>query len=179
MKERYGTGSQNLVKKFLKPDFWQFVIGRLEQTTDSYQQIVNSPNSPDRESLFQKEIGEIIYLLSSSPKSKGFGGDREGVGAAIFLLADQPQTTPAVLRALIEEHARTLAPIVAPLVQGQRTNPVLFDCLTFPNLIALSGDIGGRAIFSKFPVDYLTWHDEGLLSDVDTPEEYRKLVNGE
>ncbi len=100
-------------------------------------------------------------------------------GAAIFLLADQPQVTPTVLRALTEEHARTLAPIVAPLVDGQRANPVLFDRVTFPDLMALRGDVGGRTIFSKHPVHYLTWHDESLLSDVDTPEEYRKLVNGD
>jgi molybdenum cofactor cytidylyltransferase len=118
-------------------------------------------------------------LRDSSPKSKEFGGGWEGVGAAIFLLADQPQTTPTVIRALTEEHARTLAPILAPLVQGQRANPVLFDRLTFPDLMALKGDVGGRAIFSKIPVNYLTWYDESLLSDVDTPEEYRKLVNGE
>jgi len=101
------------------------------------------------------------------------------VGSAIFLLADQPQTTPPVLHALIEEHARTLAPIVAPLVGGQRANPVLFDRVTFPDLMALTGDVGGRAIFSRYPVNYLPWHDESLLSDVDTPEQYRKLVNGD
>ncbi len=106
------------------------------------------------------------------------GGGREGAGAAIFLLADQPQITPTVLRALTEEHARTLAPIVAPLVDGQRANPVLFDHVTFPDLMVPKGDVGGRALFSKVQVNYLTWHDESLLSDVDTPEEYRKLVNG-
>jgi molybdenum cofactor cytidylyltransferase len=119
------------------------------------------------------------FLRDTSPKSFGFGGGWEGVGAAIFLLADQPQTTPAVLRALTEEHARTLAPIVAPLVEGQRANPVLFDRLTFPDLMALSGDVGGRAVFSKHTITYLPWHDTGLLEDVDTPEDYRKLVNGE
>ncbi|MBE3067324.1 MAG: putative selenium-dependent hydroxylase accessory protein YqeC [Chloroflexi bacterium] len=117
-----------------------------------------------------------------SPARKGKGRNGEGmgeVGAAIFLLADQPQITPTVIRALSEEHARTLAPIVAPLVGGQRANPVLFDRVTFPDLMALSGDGGGRAIFSQYPVNYLTWHDESLLSDVDTPQEYKKLVNGE
>jgi molybdenum cofactor cytidylyltransferase len=101
------------------------------------------------------------------------------VGSAIFLLADQPQVTPTVLRALSEEHAHTLAPIVAPLVQGQRANPVLFDRLTFPDLMSLSGDVGGRAIFSKYPLGYLTWQDESILFDVDTPEEYGRLINGE
>ncbi len=118
-------------------------------------------------------------LLTPSLKSSGFGAGWQGVGAAIFLLADQPQITPTVLQALKDEHARTLSPILAPLVAGQRANPVLFDRLTFPELMALTGDVGGRAIFSRFPVDYLTWHDENLLSDVDTPEDYRKLVHGE
>jgi molybdenum cofactor cytidylyltransferase len=118
-------------------------------------------------------------LWDTSPKSEGFGERRVGVGAAIFLLADQPQITPTIIRALSEEHARMLAPIVAPLVDDQRANPVLFDRVTFPDLMALNGDVGGRAIFSKYPVNYLTWHDESLLSDVDTPEEYKKLVNGE
>jgi molybdenum cofactor cytidylyltransferase len=114
-----------------------------------------------------------------SLKDKGLMSGWEGVGAAIFLLADQPQITQTILHALTEEHARTLAPVVAPLVGGQRANPVLFDRVTFPDLMALRGDVGGRAIFSKVTVNYLTWHDENLLSDVDTADEYRKLVNGE
>lgn len=101
----------------------------------------------------------------------------EQVGAALFLLADQPQITPAVLRALVDEHARTLAPILAPQVQDRRANPVLFDQCTFPALMDLRGDVGGRAIFSQFPPAYLPWQDTALLLDVDTPEQYRRLLD--
>jgi molybdenum cofactor cytidylyltransferase len=101
----------------------------------------------------------------------------EGVGAAIFLLADQPQVTPPILRALVEQHTRTMGSVIAPLVDGKRANPVLFDRITFPELMELSGDVGGRAVFSKFPVEYLTWHDQSLLADVDTVDDYRKLNN--
>jgi molybdenum cofactor cytidylyltransferase len=100
------------------------------------------------------------------------------IGSTIFLLADQPQITSTVLRALVERHSVDLSPIVAPQVQGQRANPVLFDRVTFPALMSLTGDVGGRAIFSKFPVMYLAWHDETLLVDIDTPEDYQRLVNG-
>jgi molybdenum cofactor cytidylyltransferase len=96
-------------------------------------------------------------------------------GAAIFLLADQPQVTSTVLRALVERHSVDLSPIVAPQVQGQRANPVLFDRETFPALMSLAGDVGGRAIFSRFPVTYLSWHDTSLLVDVDTPGDVEKL----
>ncbi len=103
----------------------------------------------------------------------------EGVGAAIFLLADQPQVTISVIRALVEKHAQGLYPIVAPLVTEQRANPVLFDRLTFSDLLLLEGDVGGRAIFHKHRVEYLPWHDDRLLLDVDTPEMYQRLIADE
>ncbi len=83
------------------------------------------------------------------------------------------------MQALTEAHTRTLAPILAPMVAGQRANPVLFDRLTFPDLMALNGDVGGRAIFGKYQVTYLPWHDEGLLLDVDTPEDLERLRDQE
>jgi molybdenum cofactor cytidylyltransferase len=98
-------------------------------------------------------------------------------GSAIFLLSDQPQITADVIRALIEHHTIELYPIVAPLVMmEQRANPVLFDRTTFPDLLKIEGDVGGRAIFSKYPVEYLPWHDDRLLLDVDKPEDYRRLI---
>ena len=58
----------------------------------------------------------------------------------------------------------------------QRANPVLFDRVTFPDLLTLEGDVGGRAIFSKYQVEYLPWHDDRLLLDVDKPEDYQRLI---
>ncbi|MBN2115229.1 MAG: putative selenium-dependent hydroxylase accessory protein YqeC [Anaerolineales bacterium] len=118
-------------------------------------------------SLYEKNLHDVF----------GGGARRvEGVGAAIFLLADQPQITTSILRALAEKHAEGLYPIVAPMVMDQRANPVLFDCLTFPDLLELEGDVGGRGIFHKHPVEYLPWHDDRLLLDVDTPEMYKRLI---
>jgi len=116
-------------------------------------------------------------LRDTSPKSLGFGRGWVGVGSAIFLLADQPQIHADVIRALVAHHATDLYPIVAPLVLNERrANPVLFDRVTFPDLLALKGDVGGRAIFDKHRVEYLPWHDDRLLLDVDKPEDYQRLV---
>ena len=98
------------------------------------------------------------------------------VGAAIFLLADQPQISVDIIHALKDAHSRVLSPIIAPLVREERrANPVLFDRDTFPDLLELSGDTGGRAIFHKHKVEYLPWHDDILLLDVDSPEDYKTL----
>jgi molybdenum cofactor cytidylyltransferase len=98
------------------------------------------------------------------------------VGGAIFLLVDQPQVTTSVIQALMEKHAAELHPIVAPMVIDQRANPVLFDRSTFKDLAVIEGDVGGRAIFHKHRVEYLPWHDDRLLLDVDTPEMYQRLI---
>jgi len=113
-----------------------------------------------------------ILSLIQPPSSSA-----EGVGGAIFLLADQPQVTASVVRALVEKHAEELYPIVAPMVTDRRANPVLFDRATFSDLLTLEGDVGGRAIFHKHRVEYLPWHDDRLFLDVDTPEQYRRLIS--
>ncbi|MBN8581822.1 MAG: putative selenium-dependent hydroxylase accessory protein YqeC [Anaerolineae bacterium] len=102
------------------------------------------------------------------------------VGAAVFLLADQPQIPVEVIRALVEAHASDLQAILAPLVlEEKRANPVLFDQVTFPSLLTLQGDVGGRGIFDKHKVSYLPWHDDILIFDVDKPEDYERLKNFE
>jgi len=99
------------------------------------------------------------------------------VGAVVFLLADQPQVPHELVRGLVQIHRRTLSPLAAPLVNGRRANPVLFDRVTFPNLRALSGDAGGRSLFSRYHVEWLPWQDEDILLDIDTPQDYQKLLS--
>ena len=97
-------------------------------------------------------------------------------GAAVFLLADQPQVSAGLISALVEAHAAGLPEVVAPLVDGQRANPTLFDRRTFPELMTLQGDVGGRALFSKYAIAWVPWHDPSLLLDVDTAEDYQRLL---
>jgi molybdenum cofactor cytidylyltransferase len=96
-------------------------------------------------------------------------------GGAVFLLSDQPYLSSDLIRALIEEHAHTLAPVVAPYVKEKRANPVLFDRVTFPALTRLRGDVGGRAIFDQFSVLPLKWVDERILLDIDQPEDWEQI----
>lgn len=120
----------------------------------------------DRENFVASEISHVA-----------FGGGREG--AAIFLLVDQPQVDTPILQSLAERHRLDLPPVLAPMVRDVRANPVLFDRVTFPDLLELRGDMGGRGIFHKYSPAYLPWHDDRLLLDVDTPEQYQRLREDE
>jgi molybdenum cofactor cytidylyltransferase len=124
-------------------------------------------------------VAGIRTLLDSPVSLHAERTGAAGVGGAVFLLADQPQVTTSIIRALVERHAQGLYPIVAPLVVDRRANPVLCDRTTFRDLSALQGDVGGRAIFHRHAVEYLPWHDDRLLLDVDTPEMYQRLISDE
>ena len=98
------------------------------------------------------------------------------VQAVIFLLGDQPYASSELIKALVNTYAQTHPIILAPFVGQKRTNPVLFDRSIFDNLRQLQGDAGARTIFAQYPPTPLPWADERLLFDVDTPEDYQKLI---
>ena len=116
--------------------------------------------------------------LSTSVKM-GLRALPDNVGAAFFLLSDQPHLPVELLRLMGELHARTLSPLIAPYCQGRRANPALFDRVVFPDLMMLSGDTGGRSLFAKdspYSVEWIYWDDPSLLLDVDTPSDYERLL---
>ncbi len=97
--------------------------------------------------------------------------------AAIILLGDQPLVTPALLRNLIETWQRTSKPIVAPVYQGQRGNPVLFARSLFAELLAVTGDQGGRAVLQRHGKEMASVfvEDTDAAQDLDTWQEYQTL----
>jgi molybdenum cofactor cytidylyltransferase len=94
----------------------------------------------------------------------------------IFLLSDQPQVSPLLIRGLIERHNQQRAPITAPMMRERKGNPVLFSNETFEVLQVVSGDKGGRAAFNKFKVDTLPWIDDRALLDVDQLSDFDQLT---
>jgi molybdenum cofactor cytidylyltransferase len=116
-------------------------------------------------------------LGQSSSLQIGLNALPANTGAAVFLLADMPRIPGPLIQALMEKHLMTLSPVIAPLIDGQRGNPVLFDRKTFTELGKIKGDTGGRALFSKYSVSWVEWHDSTVLNDVDTEEDYQRLLS--
>jgi molybdenum cofactor cytidylyltransferase len=75
---------------------------------------------------------------------------RPPADAAIFLLADQPDISPALISQVIAAFAESRAPIVVPRAGEQRGNPVLFARSLFPELMQVRGDQGGRALMQRY-----------------------------
>ncbi len=94
--------------------------------------------------------------------------------AVVMLLSDMPFVQAEVVQVLIQEHRRTLSPLVVPRVGGHRTNPVLFDRSTFSALRAIQGDQGGRSLLERFSKTWVEC-EEAILFDLDTPEDLQRL----
>ena len=101
-----------------------------------------------------------------------------GATAVLFLLADQPGVSPALLAALIQRHRETLAPVVAPRYHGQRGNPVLFDRSTFPEFAHLIGDVGARSIIQAHgdEIAWVDWPTPEITQDIDVAEDTRPEI---
>jgi molybdenum cofactor cytidylyltransferase len=136
--------------------------------------------------MVEKEIKDMPVTVVHNPEWEtgqsssvkvGLQALPRNVGGVVFLLSDQPQIRLTLIRKLIEAHAQTLSPIVAPLIDGLRGNPVIFDRDTFSDFSELEGDVGGRRLFSRYTVEWVEWHDRQMLLDVDTPEDYQHLLN--
>ncbi|SDO55659.1 nucleotidyltransferase family protein [Desulforhopalus singaporensis] len=121
----------------------------------------------------QYETGQASSLIA------GVNGLHSSCDAAIFLLCDQPLLTGGLIGELVAEFDRIRPDILYPLFRKQRGNPVILAKSTFPRLLQARGDRGARFLFNA---PDLTIHpcevdDEAVIIDVDTPEEYRALVN--
>lgn len=112
---------------------------------------------------------------STSVKA-GINSLPDGVGGVIFFAVDQPKLPVGFIEALTDLHSRTLAPIVVPLVDHKRGNPVLFDKITFKELSEIEGDVGGRQIFSRYTLTWIPWVDSSVFVDVDTMQDYTSLL---
>jgi molybdenum cofactor cytidylyltransferase len=89
-----------------------------------------------------------------------------GWRAALVCLGDMPRVEPQVLAAL----AAAPGDVALPVWAGKRGNPVRWDRRHFARLMALSGDVGGKAVLA----DAAELHEvaapsDAVLDDIDTP----------
>lgn len=95
----------------------------------------------------------------------------DAAGAFVFL-GDMPRVPAAILPALAEALAAG-APVAAPTWQGRRGNPVLLGRTLFPQLLALTGDQGARAVLQSLGsrLELVQAPDDGVLFDIDEPRD--------
>ena len=149
-----------------------FVVAGVEATAieSALSRLVPVPRvvinpTPDR--------GQLSSLLI------GLGAvDRPGVRGVLVTLVDAPLVSAETVRALLEAHRRTGAPIVRPARDGVHGHPVIFDGSLFGELRAADLRTGAKQVVRahegasvEVAVD-----DEGAFIDIDTPDDYTRVI---
>ncbi len=99
----------------------------------------------------------------------------ENCMAALVALGDQPQMEPATARAVIQRWRETQAPVVAPIHQGQRGHPLLFDRAAWPEVFALPAEANPRDFLrAAGRIEWVEVGTDSILRDIDTPDDYAR-----
>ena len=115
--------------------------------------------------------------LSASLKS-GIAAVPATVTAALVCLGDMPLITGRLLDRLIDAHDPLESrAIVIPTHHGSIGNPILWNRRYFPEILALQGDAGARALLHRHMehVAEIEVNDDSVLRDFDTVESLATL----
>ena len=104
--------------------------------------------------------------------------DHPGVAAMLVTLVDAPFVAADTVRALLDAHRRTHAPVVRPARAGRHGHPVIFDRRVFHELRHADPTAGAKAVVRAHGVEVLDVEvtDEGAFQDIDTPEDYERAT---
>ena len=146
---------------------------------DKIEGLLNRLNSTGKLDI---ELVENPYWQQGQSSSIRAGLDHipSNSGGAIFMLADQPLIPVEILKVIQDIRAFNRSWAVIPRYQNFRVNPVLFGSELFSELRQLEGDVGGRKLLQeplRFPVSWVPWDERGLKFDLDTIDDYHKLID--
>jgi CTP:molybdopterin cytidylyltransferase MocA len=118
------------------------------------------------------EGGQLSSLLAGLREA-----DRPGVRALMVVPVDAPMVTSDTVAALIATFRATGAPIVRARHRGWNGHPVIFSRALFEELRRADPEAGARAVVRAHQgaIINVDVDDPGVVGDVDTPEDYRRL----
>ncbi len=103
----------------------------------------------------------------------------EGCDAVLVALGDQPAVEAALIDRLIAARAGSGKGIAVPVHGGRRGHPLLFAASYGPEVLERYEDTGLRGLLAAHPDDIVEVpaSDAAVLSDMDTPEDYRRELD--
>jgi molybdenum cofactor cytidylyltransferase len=98
-----------------------------------------------------------------------------GTSGALLFLVDHPLVDSETIHLLVAAAAPDR--IVVPTFEGRRGHPVLFGATILQEVLALDTSEGANIVVRRDPsrIFQVSVNSPGVLVDVDTPEDFRKL----
>ena len=151
---------------------------------DKYFLVVR-PEDKEIIKIGKKWGAEIVFNpdfrkgMSTSIKKALLKINTQEVKGFFLILGDQPLITSKIINKLIKSFSPGKREIVVPYYKNRRGNPVLFDICWKDELMAVTGDVGGRVLIKAHPekIKRVNISDETILLDIDREEDYEKMKN--
>jgi molybdenum cofactor cytidylyltransferase len=106
--------------------------------------------------------------------------DRPGVRAVMMVPVDAPLVSSDTVATLLAVFSATGAPIVRARYQGRNGHPVIFSRALFDEVRAADPQMGAKSVLRAHSTAIINVdvEDPAVVTDVDTPEDYRELLGG-
>ena len=116
--------------------------------------------------------GQLSSVLAALDAAEARAAD-----ALLVVPVDVPLVTSRTVARLLELLRVTPAPIVRAAYEGRHGHPVIFTRAVFDELRRADPAVGARAVVRAHAGDVvdLEVDEPGVVEDVDTPEDYRRL----
>lgn len=114
--------------------------------------------------------------MSTSIKKALLKINTQEVEGFFLILGDQPLITSKIINKLIKSFSPGKGEIIVPYFKDKRGNPVLFDICWKDELMAVTGDVGGRVLIKAHPekIKRVNISDRAILFDIDQEKDYLK-----
>jgi len=136
-----------------------------------------------------KTVGEqdgLTFIRNPAPSRGMLSSVQCGLNAispdtlsvAVFL-GDQPRLNPDTIDFVVAAFQKSRKTIAVPVFEGKRGHPLVFDASHRDEVLTKFNEVGLRGLLHAHPenVHKVEVASETILEDVDTPEDYRRLVD--
>ncbi|MBI5567446.1 MAG: nucleotidyltransferase family protein [Chloroflexi bacterium] len=98
------------------------------------------------------------------------------VTAALIVLGDQPRLRRQIVQRVIE--AAEPDTLIVPSYEMKRGHPILIPRSMWPSILALLPEASLRDVIRAHAdhIRYITFDDDSVLRDIDTPEDYQNII---
>ncbi len=119
------------------------------------------------------ETGQLSSLVRGLDAFEGVPLD-----GVLVMLVDHPYVTRELIQKLVEAFSLATSPLVIPTCHGKRGHPVIFGQRLFAELREAPLNEGAAAVVRNHSHEilHLEVEEEGILIDLDTPENYGQYV---
>lgn len=174
-------GQCKLLMQYKDKSLIEWVIDAVEESGLSPKMVITG-NDEIKDLAAKRNLSVVINERGEFGQSEsiklGVLNSKDADGYA-FISGDQPFISSSFLNQLIEEFENQKGKIIVPVYKDTRGTPVIFPKRFKEEFLSLQGDVGGRVLLNKYKeyIQFIEVKDEKLLKDIDTKDEYARLIS--